>query len=1043
MKSDRVFWIVGLFAFLLLFSATSEQAVAGTTGKIKGQIVDSNGQALPGANVIIEGTSQGTTTGADGDYLILLVNPGTYTLTASMIGYDQISKTDVQATADFTTTVDFTLKETALEMAAIVVVAERPPVEPDRTTTKYILDNSNVEEVAPLVKDTEQVLELLAGVGLDGDTSIRGGDTSSSGSGSSDVVYYVDGVPMSAVSVERRSHASRNFQGVNASAVQELAVVTGGMEAEFGNAQAGVVNIVTKEGSKDFHGSLDYLLNPAGKKHWGSNVYDSPYYEDKMKWNDSNWTGETDPGTGRRVHERIDYTGVIGHRIEGTLSGPVVENASFFSSTRYRGLAAVFPEGKQRGFYLYPDRKSGWVASPGNIEASYKLTGNVRSKFKVGVGGIYGRSGSYWGGSGARRQLGRDVFLPEGSGSGQVKYKNDLAYVSLTHILTPKTFYEAKLSFFRENHDTTNVPVDQYGEGVTEDIRRDADGYFTAASTTRTEYQLTKRERVNFKLDFSSQITKGHFVKSGFEVAFDKVLTVWERWRSMTSFALRVAGKPYTRDTPWEPIQSSWYIQDKMEFHGLVLNVGARYDRLDWGTQVPQGEHGLWSMAPMTKSWTRQQLIPLVDAKALQAWSPRVGVSHPITDRATIRYSFGVFRQLPSTWYIAQYGWVSRARAVDFNNNGQIDPTEVGNQSDSRDWSGFWDRIKYETTTSFEVGTDWNFVGDYISSLTVFYKSGTDQFFYGNSYWWDPQKQAPQRGGADWRNNSYEDVRGIELSLRKNLSHGFAFLVSYNKQWVSAARQSGWWRTYFVPDSNWVATGSNYYVTHSRDTNGDGQVNSSDSGAEVPVLLTADEIQEFGHRANERLRAIQNGVAADYDPLKESEIKEMEDWPGMWSYKQFNVNPRGRNTAQGTFGTERPGFGSVVFMYHSPTDYGPVWGDISVTMVYRMQEGRARRFALPGEPPKWWFGPMHTRTDLAFVKRFQIRNQVRPTLYFNVRNLFNQRDLQPRPAVDWWKNGLDRPRPDSGKYKQFGDTGELSRYAGFPREIELGVMVSF
>ncbi|MDE2722149.1 MAG: TonB-dependent receptor, partial [Gemmatimonadota bacterium] len=312
MKSDRVFWIVGLLAFLLLFSATSEQVVAGTTGKIKGQIVDSNGQALPGANVIIEGTSQGTTTGPDGDYLILLVNPGTYTLTASMIGYDQISKTDVQAIADFTTTVDFALKETTLDMAAIVVVAERPPVEPDRTTTTHILDNSNVEEVAPIVKDTEQVLELLAGVGLDGDTSIRGGDTSSSGSGSSDVVYYVDGVPMSAVNVERRSHASRNFQSVNSSAVQELAVVTGGMEAEYGNAQAGVVNIVTKEGSRDFHGNLDYLLNPAGKKHWGSNVYDSPYYEDKMKWNDSNWTGETDPVTGRRVHERIDYTGVIG-----------------------------------------------------------------------------------------------------------------------------------------------------------------------------------------------------------------------------------------------------------------------------------------------------------------------------------------------------------------------------------------------------------------------------------------------------------------------------------------------------------------------------------------------------------------------------------------------------------------------------------------------------------------------------------------------------------------------------------------------------------
>ena len=599
-----------------------------------------------------------------------------------------------------------------------------------------------------------------------------------------------------------------------------------------------------------------------------------------------------------------------------------------------------------------------------------------------------------------------------------------------------------RVSWYREKHDTVGVPTIE-GEGLTEDIRRDADGYFTAAPRKKTDYQYTNRERINLKFDLSSQITKGHFVKTGAEVGFDKVLTTWERWQSMTSFSLRVAGKPYTRDKPWEPIQSSWYIQDKMEFHGLVLSVGLRYDRLDWGTQVPEGEHGLWSMAPMTKSWTRQQLTPLRDAKALQAWSPRLGVSHPITDRATIRYSYGVFRQLPSTWYIAQYGWVSRARAVDFNNNGQIDPTEVGNQSDSRDWSGSWDSIDYETTTSFEVGADWNFVSDYVSSLTVFYKSGTDQFFYGNSYWWDPQLQAPQRGGADWRNNSFEDVRGIELSLRKRLSHGFSFLVSYNKQWVSAARQSGPWRTYFVPDSNWVASGTNYYVTHSRDTNGDGKVDASDSGAEVPVPLTVDERKEFGHRANERLRAIQSGAAADYDPLKETEITQMKDWPGMWAYTQFNVRSRGRGTAQGTFGADRPGFGSVAFIYQSPSHYGPVWGNISATLVYRMQEGRARSFALPGEPPKWRFGPIHTRTDLAVVKRFVLQSQVRPTFYFNIRNLFNQRDLQPRPGVDWWKNGLDRPKPDNGKYKQFGDTGELSRHAGFPREIEVGVMVTF
>ena len=1043
MRKNHVLWIAGALVFLLLFSV-SHQAFAGTTGKIKGTVVDSNGEALPGANVIIEGTTRGAIVGLEGDYVILLVDPGTYGLTASMVGYDKVTKTDVAVAADFTTTVDFALKETALEMEELVVVAERPPVEPDRTTSKYIMDNVEMERISPLVKDTGPILELMAGVGLDGDTSIRGGDTSSSASGTSDVIYYVDGVPMSAINVERRSHASQNFQGVNASAVQEIAVVTGGMEAEYGNAQAGVINIVTREGSRDFHGSLDYLWVPPGQKHWGSDVYESPYYQDKMKWDDSEWVNETDPETGRMVHERIDYTGVQGHRLEGTLSGPLGKKASFFVSAKYRGFAAVFPEAKQRGFYLFPDRKGGWVASPGNIETSYKLGWDVRPDMKVRVGGIYGRSGSYWGGGGVRRELGRDIFLPEGSGSGEVEYKNDMAYLALTHTLNPKTFYELRISWYREKHDTTGVPMDPFGEGITDDIRRDKDGYFTAAPRRKTEYQFTRRERLNFKFDLSSQITKGHFLKSGFEIGLDKVLTFWERWQSMTSFTIRAAASPYDENEPWEPIQSSWYIQDKMEFEGLVLNVGLRYDRLDWGTQVPQGEHGLWSMAPMTKSWTRQQLVPLRDAKALQAWSPRIGASHPITDRATIRFSYGVFRQLPSTWYIAQYGWVSRARAVDFNNNGQIDPAEVGNQSDERDWSGSWDSIDYETTTSFEVGTDWNFIEDYVGSLTVFYKSGTDQMYYGNSYWWDPQKQAPQRGGADWRNNSYEDIRGIELSLKKEFSRGFAFLASYNQQWVSAARQVGAWRTYFVPDSTWVATGTNYYVRHSRDTNGDGVVDGNDSGGEVPDPLTVDEIKEFGHRANERLRSIQNGTAADYDPLKESEIKPMEDWPGMWAYTQYNVAPRNPSTAQGTFGAERPSFGSVSLVYQSPTDYGHLLGDISVTMVYRLQEGRARRFALPGEAPKDWFGPVHTRTDLAFVKQFNLSNQmVHPTLYVNVRNLFNQRDLQPRPGTDWWKNGLELPRPDSATYQQFGDTGELTRYTGFPREVEVGIRLAF
>ena len=163
----------------------------------------------------------------------------------------------------------------------------------------------------------------------------------------------------------------------------------------------------------------------------------------------------------------------------------------------------------------------------------------------------------------------------------------------------------------------------------------------------------------------------------------------------------------------------------------------------------------------------------------------------------------------------------------------------------------------------------------------------------------------------------------------------------------------------------------------------------------------------------------------------------------MWAYTQANVTSRFRGSVQGTFGTDRPGFGTAVVTYHSPTEYGLVWGDINITMIYRYQEGRIRSFGLSGEPPKDRTGPAHTRTDLSFVKSFHLNNGVSPRSYFNVKNLYNQRDIDPRPDVDWWTNGLSLPRPDSAKYNNFGDTNELSRYTGFPREIEVGLMVSF
>ena len=139
---------VALPVALFVLVGFTAGAFAGTTGKLTGRVMDAaSGEPLPGVNIVIEGTRRGAQTDADGFYLILSVDPGNLTLVASMVGYNAVSQTDVLIHADFTSTVDFQLKETALEAEELVVIAERPPVEPDKTTSHYVMGAEQLESL--------------------------------------------------------------------------------------------------------------------------------------------------------------------------------------------------------------------------------------------------------------------------------------------------------------------------------------------------------------------------------------------------------------------------------------------------------------------------------------------------------------------------------------------------------------------------------------------------------------------------------------------------------------------------------------------------------------------------------------------------------------------------------------------------------------------------------------------------------------------------------------------------------------------------------
>ncbi|MFC1683608.1 TonB-dependent receptor domain-containing protein [Candidatus Zixiibacteriota bacterium] len=228
-------------------------ALAGTTGKITGRVFDkSTGYALPGVNVIIAGTAMGAASNLNGEYFILNVPVGAYTMTASMMGYTPLEVQNVQISADLTVTIDFPLDETQLDIVKeVVVVAERPIVERDVTSSSTRLSGSDIQKM-PVTTFTDVVANQAGAVetggGYSGGLHIRGGRDN-------EVVYVVDGV------IANDPVYMQRGVNIETNAIAEMSVISGGFNAEYGEAMSGIVNIITKEGSADYGGTIEYTTD--------------------------------------------------------------------------------------------------------------------------------------------------------------------------------------------------------------------------------------------------------------------------------------------------------------------------------------------------------------------------------------------------------------------------------------------------------------------------------------------------------------------------------------------------------------------------------------------------------------------------------------------------------------------------------------------------------------------------------------------------------------------------------------------------------------
>ena len=207
---------------------------AQVTGKISGRVVDANsGQPLPGVNVQIVGTSRGASTDMNGEFYILNLQPGAYILEFSMIGYQTVCLEGVNVSVNRTAFVNVSMKETVLETDEIVVTASRMAQKKDQTSSIRNVSSEQIE-VLP-VENVKGVLQMQAGLVAG---HFRGGRAN-------EVAYMVDGLQ-----VTEAFRGESQLISVEPEAIQDLEVITGTFNAEYGRAMSGVVNAVTKEGGK-------------------------------------------------------------------------------------------------------------------------------------------------------------------------------------------------------------------------------------------------------------------------------------------------------------------------------------------------------------------------------------------------------------------------------------------------------------------------------------------------------------------------------------------------------------------------------------------------------------------------------------------------------------------------------------------------------------------------------------------------------------------------------------------------------------------------
>lgn len=918
---------------VLLLLAAPTLALAQSTGKIAGSVVDAEtGESLPGASVILEGTSFGAATDIDGQFEIFEVPPGTYVVVTSYTGYATERRDGVEIIAGITNPLNFQLRPATVELDIVEVTAERPLV---NVTATNAVRRMGREELASLpTRNAQDVIGLQPGVTvLNDEVFIRGGRPD-------ETEFLLEGIS------SRSLVGGDNVVPVISEALEEIQVLAGGYSAEYGGANAGIVQQVLRTGGSQLSGMLQFESDaPAGalgETHsYGYNDITATL-GGPLIWNKHRFFGAVNYSQMDNWDPMFWYGADLGTPVDR--SNPAAPDTAFAPLAWDDGALPGINQPREQ---LKVNGTLSFDFSPLRLRLSYAhLQGNRRNNTEP-VFNIYNQE----------RVQKRDDL-------------SQLASAQATYFLNPSTYLEANVGYFNyalEVYDPIFGSPEADGKGGAvldlvdwwdrEAVREalggdtpDADLYtrywqgryiqpdnylfnaFEFARPGDVDGNYTRRNQSYYDLGLSlTSQQENHYLVAGgnfrrwtvrdyrmsgatLASSMENPATVAAIQAESDSIAqvIRLAGfggygydefMNKTDDGPnaaKRPVTAALYINDRIEFEDIILNAGLRYDFFDmdlWNVDDPANpafNEGSASVDNLKKAPGKGYL------------QPRLGLSFPVTDQTAFHLQYGKFAQMPDMFFA-------------YRDMGYIALVLGGQNLITTPFAWDLDPIR---STQYEIGVGHQFSEFAAFDVTAFYRKTEGQLEIIR------QETVPGAAAANYNlfvNGDFAIARGIELALRTTRIGGFMAML-------------------------------NYTLTDAKGTNSEpgGQLSALENGTPPPTLIQPLTFEER-HRGSAILdfRTGQQGSALS------------NDWAANLLFTFHSGHRFTRST--GSIGQQ------------SPSDAG-------------LLEGTDTRTRIPLEPLNSSTTPWFFNTDLRVEKGFDF-GAASATVYGYVENVFNTKNV--------------------------------------------------